>query len=215
MAILPGFTCPPAAAIGGITIPDCPVGFGQIQKLILMRYYSTGATKNVFTAAEMDDLTAFNTKAVAADGTKLQITPFLQNPESTPGEPVTFGGGNETVDGAEIIVALNPTTLTFRIDFLPAETLAQLKAFAGEKLGIMLVDGNGQIGAAADDPASPANYYPIRVVENTYFVSDVVLGGREAPDSVNMQLSLPAGWSDDVVPFKPTTFDPLTEIANS
>ena len=215
MAIFAGFTCPPAAAMGGITIPNCPVGFGQVQKLILMRYYSTGSTKNVFTAVEMDDLTNFNTRAAAVDGTKLQITPFVQNPESSPGEPITYGGGNETVDGAEIIIGVNPTVLTMRLDFLPAQTLTELKALAGEVLGVMLVDGNGQIGAAVDDVASPANYYPIRIVQNTWFVSDVVLGGYEAPDSVNLQFSLPGNWSNDVVPFKPTTFDPLTDIANS
>lgn len=215
MAILSGFTCPPGAAPGGITIPGCPVGFGQIQKLIFMRYYSTGTTKNVFTAAEMDLLTTFNTRATAIDGTKLQLTPFLNAPETVPGEPVTFGGGNETVDGGEIIIGTNATELTFRLDFMPAETVAQLKAWAGEKMGIMFIDGNGQIGAAADDAGTPTEYYPIRVLENTFFVSDTILGGFENPDSNTLSMKLPAGWSDNVVPFAPTTFDPLTDIANS
>ena len=46
----------------------------------------------------------------STSGTKVVQTPYVQGVEMTAGEPVTYGGGNDTLGGIEQIIAVDPTT---------------------------------------------------------------------------------------------------------
>ena len=81
--------CPVGASINNIPLSDCPEDFGQIQKLILQRVFSSGTTKNKFStlsgAGAPDLLASWTPLLAAADGTKVVQTPFIQSPANEAG----------------------------------------------------------------------------------------------------------------------------------
>ena len=149
----------------------------------------------------------------AADGTKLIISPYIQNPTTEPGEARTFGGGNQTLGGIEIVIGREPTTFSGVIYQESQSVIKTLKEYSCEKIGVYLIDENGNIGAISTDDG--ANYEPIPV--DKFFVGDKNLGGYEEPDSNSISWSFYPNWSDNLVLIKADTLDynPLTDLVNA
>lgn len=204
--------CPIGAHLPDLDIAECKESLGQIQKVIFQRIYKAAGELN-----SVDDLTkkaSLTPLFAAADGTKMLISPYIQGPTTEPGAARTFGGGNQTLGGVEIIIGREPTTFTGMMYEESQLTIKQLKQLQCENIGVMLIDENGNIGAHADDPASPTKYMPIPI--GKFFVGDKKLGGFEEPDSNSVEWSFNPNWSDDLVIVKRASMDynPLTDLTN-
>lgn len=206
--------CPRGQHLSDLTIAECKESFGQIQKVIIQRRYSSAGVLNQIPVASIASKTAMAALASAADGTKIIISPFIQGPTTTPGEARKFGGGNQTLGGVEIVIGREPTTFEGVIYQEKQSTIATMKDYSCEEIGVYLIDENGNIGAIADNVTTPANYQPIPI--HSFFVGDKKLGGYEEPDSNAITWSFLPNWSDKLVIIKQSTLDynPLTDLVN-
>lgn len=206
--------CPAGKHLNDLEIAECKESFGQIQKIIIARIFSATGTKNKLSEATIAAKTTMMPLFAAADGTKLIVSPYIQNPTTEPGEARTFGGGNQTLGGIEIIVGREPTSFTGVIYQEAQSVIKTLKSYSCEKIGIFLIDENGNIGAI-DEAGDGKNYLPIPV--DKFFVGDKNLGGYEEPDSNTISWSFYPNWSDNLVLIKADTLDynPLTDLVNA
>ena len=205
--------CPAGRHLNDLVIAECKESFGQIQKVLFMRIYSSNGVKNTITAETMKAKAKMTPLFTAADGTKLVISPYIQNPTTDPGDARTFGGGNQTLGGIEIVIGREPTTFSGIIYQEAQSVIKTLKSYSCEKIGVMLIDENGNIGAI-DADGTGASYEPIPV--DKFFIGDKKLGGYEEPDSNTISWSFFPNWSDDLVLIKSDDFDynPLTDLVN-
>lgn len=210
--------CPAGAHLADLSIANCKESLGQIQKILIQRRYNTAGVLNKIPAANIITKTAMVALATAADGTKLIVSPYIQNPTTTPGEARTFGGGNQTLGGIEIVIGREPTTFEGIIYQEAQVTIKTMKEYSCEDIGVYLIDENGNIGAIKEEVTSggstTVNYLPIPV--QSFFVGDKNLGGYEEPDSNAIKWSFLPNWSDDLVIVKQSTMDynPLTDLVN-
>lgn len=205
--------CPAGAALADIPISECPESFGQVQKVIFQRIFSTGSTKNSFVAATADPKlkASWTPLLAAADGSKVVQSPYIQAPTTEAGAAKTYGGGNETLGGIEIIIGREPTSFTGNILRSTQDTITALKTFMCETVGVYLVDEFGRIGALVDNRTTPTMYFPIPI--QGLFVGDKSLGGLEAPDMNVVSWKFFPNWSDNLVILTPTDFNALTDLA--
>ena len=205
--------CPAGRHLNDLVIAECKESFGQLQKVLFMRIYSSNGVKNTITAENMKAKAKMTPLFTAADGTKLVISPYIQNPTTEPGDARTFGGGNQTLGGIEIVIGREPTTFSGIIYQEAQSVIKTLKSYSCEKIGVMLIDENGNIGAI-DADGTGTSYEPIPV--DKFFVGDKNLGGYEEPDSNTISWSFFPNWSDDLVLIKSDDFDynPLTDLVN-
>lgn len=204
--------CPAGAHIADLEIPECKEGMGQIQKVLFQRVYKSGGVLNA-----IDDPTkkaSWTTLFSAADGTKVAVSPYVENPTTEPGAARTFGGGNQTLGGIERIIGREPTTFSGIIYEVSQRTIAQLKEYMCENIGVFLVDEYGNIGCLVDNPDEPTKYMPIPI--GKLFIGDKKLGGFEEPDSNTIEWSFYPNWSDKLYIVKHETldFNPLTDWVN-
>lgn len=206
--------CPAGAALADIPISECPESFGQVQKVIFQRIFSTGSTKNSFVVSTADPKlkASWTPVLAAADGTKVVQSPYIQAPTTEAGAAKTYGGGNETLGGIEIIIGREPTSFTGNILRSTQDTIAALKTFMCETVGVYLVDEFGRIGALVDNRTAPTKYFPIPI--QGLFVGDKSLGGLEAPDMNVISWKFFPNWSDNLVILTPTDFNALTDLVN-
>lgn len=205
--------CPAGAHLPDLEVAECKESLGQIQKVIFQRIYkSTGEINSITDLTKKAGLMA---NFSAADGTKMLISPYIQNPTTEPGAARTFGGGNQTRGGIEVIIGREPTTFTGIMYQENQQTVKTLKELMCENIGVMLIDENGNIGALADNPADPTKYMPIPI--GKFFVGDKKLGGFEEPDSNTIEWSFFPNWSDNLVIIKAADMDynPLTDLTNA
>jgi hypothetical protein len=204
--------CPPAAAIGDISTDECKENIGQVQKIGLQRR-KDGTALNWITIATSDPalLATWTALKAAVDNTKVQFTPFIQNPTSETGEAIEFGGGNATVSGIPLIVGRNPST--FEAQFLQVKQtiIKEIKAYECEaELSVFLINEAGDIICIADDPVTPTQVRGIPI--RSFFVSDKRLGGFEEPDSNTLSWGFEPNWSDNLTVVSPTDFDALSQL---
>ena len=214
---MPICKCPADAALPNIPNFTCAESFGQIQKVAFQRLYKTTGEKNSFTTAKGIELKASWTPLLSADDdTKVVVSPYIQAPTGEAGAPRTFGGGNETLGGIEMIIGSEPTPFTGVMRKMPQKIIKAMKQLMceseAENLGVYLFDENGAIGALQDETTA-TTYYPIPI--RSLFISDKTLGGYEAPDSNGIQWSFLPNWSDDLAIVVPDDFNPLTDLRNS
>lgn len=210
--------CPAGAHLADLQIADCKESFGQIQKVIIQRRYSSAGVLNKITTKNITSKTAMAALATAADGTKIIISPYIQNPTTTPGEARTFGGGNQTLGGVEIVIGREATSFEGIIYQEKQSTIKTMKEYSCEDIGVYLIDENGNIGAIKEDVADEGtitSYRPIPL--RSFFVGDKNLGGYEEPDSNAIRWSFLPNWSDDLEIIKQTEMDynPLTDLVNA
>lgn len=210
--------CPAGAHLADLNIAECKESLGQIQKIIIQRRYGSQGVLNKIAAADIITKTAMTALATAADGTKIIISPFIQNPTTTPGEARTFGGGNQTLGGIEIVIGREPTSFEGIIYQEKQSTIKTMKEYSCEEIGVYLIDENGNIGAIKEEVTSngttTVNYLPIPI--RSFFVGDKNLGGYEEPDSNAIKWSFLPNWSDNLEIVKQSTMDynPLTDLIN-
>lgn len=206
-------TCPLASEIQDITLFDCFEDFGQIQKAALQRVYSTGTTKNSIAysnTTDIFDLASWTALIAATDGTKVQVTPEIENPTFAAGAARTTGGGNATLGGINKKIGIEVTTGEFTLNAYTQNTIAEMKLYMQERaLGIWYFNEHGQIGCLVDDITTPTQCYPIPIAQRTFFVGDKMFGGLEAEDNNMMMLEHMANWSDKFAIITPTAYNPL------
>lgn len=207
-------TCPAAAALTTIPSAGCPESFGQIQKIAFQRLRKADGTKNSFTSTASILLKASWTARMAAnDGSKIVLSPYVQAPTNEAGSPRTFGGGNETLGGVEIIIGREPTTFSAVIRSVQQSIIKAMKDLQCEaqadNLGVYLIDENGAVECVKDESAANT-FYPIPI--RSLFVGDKSHGGLEAPDSNAIQFAFLPNYSDNLSIQVPTDFNPLTDL---
>ena len=206
-------SCPANAALTTIPAAGCPVTFGQIQKIAFQRLVKEDGTPNKFTSSAAITLKASWTALMGATGsTKIVISPYVQAPTNEAGGARTFGGGNETLGGVEIVIGREPSTFNAVIRSTDQSIIKAMKALQCEaqadNLGVFLFDENGSIEGL--NPSGGSDVYPIPI--RGLFISDKAHGGLEAPDSNNISFSFLPNYSDDLKIFKPSDFNPLTDL---
>ena len=207
-------TCPAAASLTDIPAASCPETFGQIQKIAFQRLRKADGTKNSFTSSASILLKAsWTARMAAADGTKIVISPYIQAPSQEAGSPRTFGGGNETLGGVEILIGREPSTFTGVIRSVPQSVIKAMKELQCEaqadNLGVYLFDENGAVECVQDANVA-TTFYPIPI--RSLFIGDKAHGGLEAPDSNAIQFTFLPNYSDDLKISVPTDFNPLTDL---
>ena len=205
--------CPQGPHIADLEIAECKESMGQIQKVAFQRIYKTAGTQN--TVTDPTKKASWSTFFSAADGSKMTVSPYIQNPVSEPGAARTFGGGNQTLGGIEITIGREPTGFTGIIYQESQKTIAQMKKYMCENIGVYLIDENGNIGCLVDNIDEPTKYMPIPI--GKLFVGDKKLGGFEEPDSNTIEWSFFPNWSDKFYIIKRDTldFNPLTDWVNA
>ena len=207
-------TCPAAAALTTIPSAGCPESFGQIQKIAFQRLRKADGTKNSFTSTASILLKASWTARMAAnDGSKIVLSPYVQAPTNEAGSPRTFGGGNETLGGVEMIIGREPSTFSAVIRSVQQSVIKAMKDLQCEaqadNLGVFLIDENGAVECVKDESAANT-FYPIPI--RSLFVGDKSHGGLEAPDSNAIQFAFLPNYSDNLSIQVPTDFNPLTDL---
>lgn len=207
-------TCPAAAALTTIPSAGCPESFGQIQKIAFQRLRKADGTKNSFTSTASILLKASWTARMAAnDGSKIVLSPYVQAPTNEPGNPRTFGGGNETLGGVEMVIGREPSTFSAVIRSVQQSVIKAMKNLQCEaqadNLGVFLIDENGAVECVKDESAANT-FYPIPI--RSLFVGDKSHGGLEAPDSNAIQFAFLPNYSDNLSIQVPTDFNPLTDL---
>ena len=214
-------SCPAASALTTILAVQCVESFGQIQKVAFMRLKKADGTVNSFvdgSSTGIDKLAAWTAKMALTDGGKVVISPYIQAPTSEAGEARTFGGGNETLGGVEMVIGRNPTSFSGVFRAVPQAIIKVIKELQCEaqadNLGVILFDENGNIeavkGSTLVDTTPTPTYSPIPI--RSLFVSDKTHGGLEAPDSNNISWTFLPNFSDDLAIVAPSDFDPLTDL---
>lgn len=213
-------SCPAAAALSTIPNVQCAENFGQIQKVAFMRLRKADGTVNSFldgASTGIDKKAAWTAKMALTDGGKVVISPYIQAPTNEPNDARTFGGGNDTLGGVEIVIGRNPSTFTGVMRSIPQSVIKVMKelqceAIAGN-LGVYLFDENGNIeGVRKVTSGTPdtVEYLPIPIL--SLYISDKGHGGLEAPDSNNISWSFMPNYSDDLAIVQPDDFNPLTDL---
>ena len=205
--------CPAGAHLADLKINECKESLGQIQKVIFQRIYKSTGVLNKIAAEDIKAKAQMAALTTAADGTKIIISPYVQNPGTEPGAARTFGGGNQTLGGIEIVIGREPTTFSGIIYQEAQSVIKTLKQYSCENIGVYLIDENGNIGALTEDDG--ANYTPIPI--GKFFVGDKKLGGFEEPDSNTIEWNFFPNWSDNLVIIKASELDynPLTDLSNA
>lgn len=186
-----------------------------------MRLKKADGTVNKFVEGSattaIEKLAAWTAKMAKTDGEKVVISPYIQAPTQEAGDPRTFGGGNDTLGGVEIIIGRNPSTFTGVMRAVPQSVIKVMKDLqceaSGDNLGVILFDENGNIEAIKETVSGTPdtiNYLPIPI--RALFISDKAHGGLEAPDSNNIQWSFLPNYSDDLAIVAPDDFNPLTDL---
>ena len=205
-------TCPAAASLTTIPAVSCPESFGQIQKIAFQRLRKADGTVNKFDSTSSILLKAsWTARMAAADGSKIVISPYIQAPTQEAGGARTFGGGNETLGGVEMVIGREPSAFSAVIRSCPQSVIKALKALQceaqGENLGVFLFDENGAIECIK---SGSTDYLPIPI--RSLFIGDKSHGGLEAPDSNPISFSFLPNYSDDLTIQVPTNFNPLTDL---
>lgn len=205
--------CPIATEPGDIAQLTCVEDFGQIQKAILQRTFSTGTTLNQIAIANAGLLATWQALQSASNSTKVVWTNSLGDPQSTPGAAITFGSGNQVPNGAPIVRGSEPTAMAFTMYSWTQAIVAQLKAWRCEEASVYFINQDGQIGGFIDSQSSPAQFRGIPIVRNTMHVGDKQFGGFGEPDRNAFQFSLKPNWSDNFYVVTPAAnFDALAGI---
>lgn len=207
-------SCPAASALTTIPAATCAENFGQIQKIAFMRLKKADGTVNSFTSTNSILLKASWTAAMAlTDGGKVVVSPYVQAPSQDGGDARTFGGGNETLGGIEIVIGRNPTTFNAVMRSVPQSVIKAMKDLQcealGGNLGVFLFDENGAI-ECIKDATTATTFYPIPI--RSLFIGDKIHGGLESPDSNALQFAFEPNYSDQLSIQKPTDFNPLTDL---
>ena len=213
-------SCPAAASLTTIPAVTCTESFGQIQKVAFMRLKKADGTVNSFvdgSGTGIDKKAAWTAKMALTDGGKAVISPYIQAPTQDGGDARTFGGGNETLGGVEMVIGRNPMNFSGVMRGVPQSIIKVMKSLQceaqGDNLGVILFDENGNIEAikkVTTGTPDTVEYLPIPI--RSLFIGDKVHGGLEAPDNNAISWKFLPNYSDDLGIVQPDDFNPLTDL---
>lgn len=215
---MPLCNCPVGSALTPWVLPTCIEDFGQIQKFLFQRIYSSGSTKNSFTVGDTDDITTLanlTTRLSAANGTLIIQSPFVEGIDFTPGDIITTGGGDDSLDGIEVVRGNDPSTFNGFLYEIPQSVAKKIKLLACEEIGVYLVNEYGQIGGIADDNESAGVFYPIPIPKRTFNLSDKGFGGKTGRDNNAIRFQFRPNWSDEFYIETPSDYNALDRLATS
>lgn len=182
-----------------------------------MRTRRSDDSGQMVTFSDQEELTLLRnmlTHVLSDSDDKAVISPYIKNPESEPGSPITFGGGNQTLNGIELIIGVEASKFTCVVYQENQALIKQLKLFSCEKnLGVILVDENGTLILDTAKSDGTLVYKPIPITN--FMVLDKKLGGLEEPDSNTISWSFFANWSDSIIGLKPVDYNPLTDLSTT
>ena len=199
--------------LGSFTV--CPENFGQIQKVAFQRLKNDDGTTNSFPTNGTGDIKmlASWTPLLTKNGSeRVSVSCYIQAPTEDGGDAITFGGGNDTLGGVELIVGRNPVNFSGVIRSMSQREIELMKRLQCEvqagNIGVYLFDENGNIECVKRDTEQTAYPIPIR----SLFVGDKIHGGYDTPDSNVISWSYMPNYSDDITIIKPN-FNPLTDLS--
>lgn len=192
--------CPvPTVAVSLPEIDECPVNTGQIQRIIFVdrdvQYPIASLTSDTFWA---DKQTTTGTG-------KCIFTPLIGNPEFEPGDPIEFGGGNETIDGIPLIVGNEPTPFSFRFYSLQQGMAKAMKVLSCRAIDAYFINQNNQIVYNAKSTTTATGF-----IVQAFNIKDRRPGGQTDPDYNEAKLTMEDGWSDDYALTEKLTWNPMT-----
>ena len=200
-------TCPPGAAIGDIPNDVCLENLGQLQKVIFTRM-KNGSTLNQVSVASAPTLATWTALEAAVDGTKIQVSPIIEDPQFEAGEFRESGGGNATLGGIPYQLGNDRTQFTGMFKAKTQDKIKAMKTFRGEDMGVYLVFENNIIvgNEKVADELHPFKIYGLNI-------GDKVPGGFEEVDSNAITFYMLPNWSDDLKAVT-ATFDTLVDLVN-
>lgn len=207
---------------GGGILPDldnvsCKETFGQLQKLVIMRTRTAAGVLNKILLSDATDKSVYDALLAATDTTKIVVTPYVQAPSVEPGDARTFGGGNDSLSGAETIIGTNPTTCETKFYDVPQSVVKKLKQFQCQDISAFLIDENGYLAGSKRNINGDDYLVPFPMM--SLFVGDLGLGGFESVNSNAFNWKFRPDWSDELYVVKPTelesgSWNPLDELIN-
>lgn len=203
-----------ATEIPDVPLYDCVEKIGQVQKILLQKTYASSGVRNSLTIATANPnvIATWTPLLAAADATKVVQSPFMSSVEWGEGEAVTDGGGEDSIDGVEEIVATDPTTFAGRLYKTHPASIKALKNYGCLDLSVCFINQYGKIVGESEDSAaaSPTTFYFIPI--QTFWVGDLVGGGRTGRDYYPIRFSLPENWSNDLYFVTPSDFDAKIDL---
>jgi hypothetical protein len=205
--------CPAATAITTIPTVTCIESFGEIQKIILQRTYSSGTTLNTIDAGDSADgielLATWTDLKAANDSTKVQVTPIiaeLSNEVAEPREASSTG-----VAGISRILGDDYSPWSGFFHDLPQTIAKKLDDYNCElNLSIYLINEHGQIGCLADDNESPSTFRGIPAV--SFFVGSKIFGGYADVDKNPVMWKFKPNFSKEFAIVTPSDFDAVLDL---
>lgn len=210
--------CPVSAALEGAVEDGCLENIGQIQKILVQRYFDDSGDRNEIDLAATlpapEEKAFWDVLLTAVDSTKVIATPIIANPDVVPGEIITTGGGDATPSGVLINLGSETTNVSFELHQRKQYIIAALKKLACENVSVALISEAGDIWMASDNGETPTKGYFIPV-GNTFFVGDKKTGKRLEQDMNMGSFQFKENWSDTLVKISPTDFNAITDLVNA
>lgn len=194
-------TCPDNSALQVVKHSKCGEDFGQSQYVIFQKLFN-GSTRNHLTVGSDGAVaeSVITTGLAATDDTRLVVSPLLYNPDTTPGDAKTWGGGNQTPDGATFFMDTDGTTFTAELRKAEQGAVKSMKSLTchaeAQNLGCYMLDNNGVL-KAGEKSSDGTKVYAIPVKD--LFVGDLAMKGLDEPDYNQFTMSFPGNWSDNSV----------------
>ena len=192
------YTCP--SVLPDMPNMGCSVKYGQIQKVAFQRV-----------GHPLTDIRekAYWTAALASTSTdKIVVTPFVESPNSDGGDEMTFGSGNQVLDGIEYVMGINPVKMTFQLRNYQQRVIRAMKHLTTfQDLAVYLLTPNGVIAMKDGN-----NYLPVPI--RAMFVGDLLMHGLAQPDRNILSFRFKQNYSDylEVVPLN---FNAIEELMNA
>lgn len=204
--------CAPSAEIQDISTATTKERLGQIQKFMLQRT-KDGSTVNSITIGTSNPnlLATWTALKSATDNTKVQTSPYVENPAFEAGEAREYGGGNETIGGIPITIGRSPSSFNGEFLDMPQSVIEELKKYECEDgISVFLINECGAIIGLTDDHTTPTTFKGIPV--RSFFVSDKMIGGYDSVDKNMVKWMFLPNWSDKLHVVTPSDFEALTQL---
>ena len=197
--------CPNPAALETITDFACNLDFSEISKIIISRQRVFQSAVQPPTVVLLNTLSEWTATLAAVNDTKTLVSPFVDDVENVPGEPIT-----EELTNRNIVIGLNDTVFTGILAGAPGETVESWKKLSCEKiLYVMFITNDGGIVHALNG-TEPEGF---KVSNNSFFMLDLELI-KKTVNKNRFGFMLESGWSDSATLTDITGFDALTDITN-
>lgn len=198
--------CPQPTALTAIPALTCGENLGQIVKIAFQRKQASAPFPSKVGSGSGDAglLASWTALKAASAGTKVTVTPFLENVIVPPIEAITEGGDdNTTLDGMPIVTGATIVQVTGNFRSITAAILTVLKKYNCEPdLTVYLINEFGYIIGWS---VGGTTFQGIDI--NNWFIADGGSEGKNTHDKTMFRWNLRYGWRDNLVIVKPADFN--------